>query len=293
MAVRLIEIPQDLPGFNQFIGSWVYTGKINFIVDVGPSSTATRLTDALGSCGIDRLDYILLTHIHIDHAGGLADVLDRYPKARVICHKKAIPFLANPSRLWTGSLSVLGKTALLYGMPKPVEEKRFLPHSQSNIPGLTIVETPGHAAHHLSFSYGGRLFAGEAAGNYLALNNGIYLRPATPHRFFLAEYIDSLKRLLALDNQILCYGHFGKAPHSHEMIDRFHVQLHRWKEIIQEELTGGEENPIPGCMKALLEYDPELKLFEKLSPSVQDREKFFLSNSISGYIGFLREKRSF
>ncbi len=292
MAVCLIEIPQDSPGFNQFIGSWAHLGKTNFIVDVGPANTATRLIEKLESLGIDRLDKIFLTHIHIDHAGGLADVLERYPTARVICHEKAIPFLTDPSRLWTGSLSVLGKTALLYGMPKPVEEKWFIPHSRCNIAGLTIVETPGHAAHHLSFSYDGRLFAGEAAGNYLALDNGTYLRPATPPRFLLAAYLESLKRLLALENQSLCYGHFGEAPHSHEMLDRFHAQLHRWKEIILEELTRGEENPIPGCMKMLLENDPELKLFENLSPSVQRREKFFLSNSINGYIRFLRQGQS-
>jgi glyoxylase-like metal-dependent hydrolase (beta-lactamase superfamily II) len=293
MTVRLIEIPQDSPGFNQFIGSWAHLGNINFIVDVGPANTSTRLTDTLVSLGIDRLDYILLTHIHIDHAGGLSNVLEHYPMARVICHEKAIPFLVNPSKLWSGSLSVLGKTALIYGKPKPVEEKRFMPHSQCNIAGLTIVETPGHAAHHLSFSYGNRLFAGEAAGNYLVLTDGTYLRPATPPLFFMAAYLDSLKRLLAIGNKILCYGHFGEAPNSHEMLDRFNVQLHRWKEIIIEALVKGEKDPLPGCMKALIEEDPELKLFNKLSPSVQDREKFFLSNSINGYIKFLQKEQPF
>lgn len=293
MTVRLVEIPQDSPGFNQFIGAWVCQGKTNFIVDVGPANTATRLVNALESLGIDTIDYILLTHIHIDHAGGLANVLERYPAARVICHEKAIPFLVDPSRLWAGTLSVLGETALMYGRPGPVEENRLIPHRQSDIDGLAILETPGHAAHHLSFSFGGRLFAGEAAGNYMAFSNGAYLRPATPPRFFMAAHIQSLKRLLTLDDQILCYGHFGEAPHSHEMLDRFHSQLHRWKEIILKELTKGEENPIPGCMKMLLENDPELKLFDNMPSPMRRREKFFLSNSINGYIGFLREGRSF
>ncbi len=291
MTVHLIEIPQDSPGFNQFIGAWAHIGKTNFLVDVGPANTAYRLIDALGSLGIGRLDYILLTHIHIDHAGALADVLEHYPMARVICHEKAIPFLVNPSKLWTGSLSVLGETARMYGMPGPVEGKRLISHGRCNIEGLTIVETPGHAAHHLSFSYEGRLFAGEAAGNYLSLNKGTYLRPATPPRFFMAAYTDSLERLLALENQVLCYGHFGEAPDSHEMIGRFHDQLHRWEDIIMEEFPKKEEDPIPGCMTALLEKDPELKLFGELPPSIQDREKFFLSNSINGYIGFMRDRQ--
>ena len=290
MTVHLIDIPQASPGFNHFIGAWVHVGKTNFIVDVGPANTAAHLLNALETLGIDRLDYILLTHIHIDHAGALSNVLDRYPSAQAVCHEKAVPFLVNPSRLWRGSISVLGETARMYGMPRPVEEKRLVPHSRCGIAGLTVIETPGHAPHHLSFSHDGRLFAGEAAGNYLALGSETYLRPATPPRFFMAAFIDSLQKLLSLENQVLCYGHFGSAPNSHEMLARFRDQLHRWNEIIQEELGKGEENLLPECMAALLENDPELKLFEKLSPLERQREKFFLANSINGYIGLLREE---
>lgn len=91
MTARLIEILQDSPGFKQFIGSWVYMGDITFIVDVGPANTTVRLIDTLESLGVDRLDYILLTHIHIDHAGGPAEVLERYSSARVIYTKQILP----------------------------------------------------------------------------------------------------------------------------------------------------------------------------------------------------------
>ena len=291
MTVNLIEIPQAVPGFNKFIGSWLCPGPKNILVDVGPAATAARLIDALEAQGIGHIDHILITHIHIDHAGALADLLARFPMANAICHEKAMPLLADPSKLWAGSLSVLRETAQMYGEPKPVPEDRLIPHNCCSIPDLMVLETPGHAAHHLSFSYEDRLFIGEAGGNFMAIGDETYLRPATPPRFFMEAYLGSLKRLLGLKNQTVCYGHFGEAPNSHEMLERFRDQLLRWKEIVSARLIKGEANPVPGCMEALLENDPELRLFDKMASDIQDRERFFLTNSIKGFIGFLREKQ--
>jgi glyoxylase-like metal-dependent hydrolase (beta-lactamase superfamily II) len=288
MTIRLIEIPQDLPGYNRFIGSWACTGATNFLVDVGPAASAQRLTDALEALDIHRIDHILLTHIHIDHAGGLAHVLARYPMAKVVCHEKAVPLLTDPSKLWAGSLSVLKDTARMYGEPAPVPEDRLIPHSRFSLPGMEVIETPGHAAHHLSFTYDGRIFVGEAGGNFMALEDGIYLRPATPPRFFMEAFLESLEKLQALDDQVLCYGHFGEAENSREMLGRFRDQLLGWKEIIGRELSDGEDNLIFRCMASLLINDPELSLFSDMPPEFQDRERFFLTNSINGFIGYLK-----
>ena len=79
---KLIEIEQNLPGFNQFIGSWFYRGNINFVVDVGPANSVFRLIDALTEMKVETIDYVFLTHIHIDHAGGLARFIAHFPMAR-------------------------------------------------------------------------------------------------------------------------------------------------------------------------------------------------------------------
>lgn len=289
MTVRLIEIPQDLPGFNQFIGAWACTGPLNLLVDVGPAGSARRLIKSLETIGMDRIDYILITHIHIDHAGGLSKVLSRYPMAKVICHEKAIPLITNPSKLWAGSLSVLGDTARMYGEPEPVAPDCLIPHTRCAAPGLEIIDTPGHAAHHLSFTYEDRLFVGEAGGNFTAMGSGIYLRPATPPRFFMEAFLSSLDRLLTLENRTLCYGHFGQAGNSTEMLERFRAQLLRWKDIILEELRKGEENIVSRCMATLLEKDPELARFGDMVLEFQEREHFFLTNSINGFIGYLKK----
>jgi glyoxylase-like metal-dependent hydrolase (beta-lactamase superfamily II) len=288
MTVRLIEIPQDLPGFNQFIGSWLCTGPLNFLVDVGPAGSANRLLDALNGLDIGWLDYILVTHIHIDHSGGLSSILSRYPMAKVVCHEKAIPLLTTPSKLWEGSLAVLGDTARMYGEPSPVTADRLIPHTGFNAPGIEAIDTPGHAAHHLSFTWEDRLFVGEAGGNFMTLDRGTYLRPATPPRFFMEAFLTSLEKLLAIEDRTLCYGHFGEAESSREMLQRFRRQLMRWKDIILSELRKKENDLVPRCMSALLINDPELACFKDMSPDIQSRELFFLSNSINGFIGYLK-----
>ncbi|HDZ22992.1 MAG TPA: MBL fold metallo-hydrolase [Desulfobacteraceae bacterium] len=291
MKEKLIEIKQDRPGFDHFIGSWFCRNNVSLLVDVGPANTAARLLESLEELGIQEVDYILLTHIHIDHAGALADVLARYPMARVVCHEKGISNLVDPSRLWAGSLDVLGEIAQFYGEPKGVAENRIIPHTACAVNGLRVIETPGHAAHHLSFAYEGRLFSGEAAGNFLMVNGKEYLRPATPPRFFLHVFLESVDRLLALEDQPICYAHFGKAESSHRMLSRFREQVLSWESWIREEFSRGEENLEKRSVGALLAKDLNLEAFVDMDAATKQREKNFIANAVRGFIGYFRESR--
>ncbi len=289
MKEVLIEIKQDRPGFDSFFGTWVCQDDLNIIIDVGPANTAGRLLDSLLAMGIDRVDYVLLTHIHIDHAGGLADLLAHYSMAKVVCHEKAIEHLIDPSKLWAGSLKAIGKIAEMYGPPRPVSRERLIPHTECKIKGLTVIETPGHAIHHLCFNYKDRLFAGEAGGNYLIVGDMEYLRPATPPRFFLDICLKSLYRLLELKDQPICYAHFGKGESSHRLLKIFRDQLMLWNKIIHEEIVRGNKDLILRCRDKLLENDTNLKAFNKMDGDIQKRELFFMENAIKGFVGYLGE----
>jgi len=291
MEETLIEIRQDRPGFDHFIGSWFCQNDLALLVDVGPAKTAARLLESLAELDVRKIDFILLTHIHIDHAGALADVLAEYPMARVICHGKGIPNLVDPSRLWAGSLNVLGDTAELYGEPKAVGENRLISHTSCPVNGLRVIETPGHAAHHLSFAYGRRLFPGEAAGNFLLVKGKEYLRPATPPRFFLHVFLESVDRLLRLEDQPICYAHFGRAENSHRMLKRFRDQVVSWKDWISEEFSSGEEDIERRCVEALLAKDPNLAPFADMDPATKAREENFIANAVRGFVGYFRETR--
>ena len=287
---ELIEIKQRIPGFDHFIGSWVYRGDINFVVDVGPANSVSELTKALWQMKIERVDYVLLTHIHIDHAGGLGQFLEHFPMARVVCHDKGIRHLVDPSKLWEGSRQVLGEIAEAFGPFRPVKEEMCIPHTQAAIEDLDVIETPGHAPHHLSFSYNENLFAGEAGGNYYSVQGMDYLRPATPPRFYLKVFLETIDRLMALKEQRICYAHFGDAPDSTRMLKRFRAQILRWKEVVQKEIAGGSDHLLTRCVDRLLKEDPDLKAFELMDHDMQDRERFFMANSVRGYVEFLQNE---
>ena len=284
-----VEILQDRPGFNRFINSWVCAGDVNVVIDVGTAATVDRLISALRSMDLEWVDWVLLTHIHLDHAGGLAGFLEAFPMARAVCHAKAVKLMIDPSRLWAGSLKVLGELAEMYGQPRPVPPERLIPHTEVNLDGLGVFETPGHAFHHLSYTWRGSLFAGEVGGVFYQVGDRKYVRPATPPKFFLEEALGSVDRLLALDDGPIFYGHFGWSPSSREMLGRARRQLLLWKEIIGAELEAGDGDDLEDrCLAAVLARDPEIEALDLMDEATQARERYFIANSVKGYLGYLK-----
>ncbi|HMK65986.1 MAG TPA: MBL fold metallo-hydrolase, partial [Thermodesulfobacteriota bacterium] len=194
----LIELPQRIPGWDHFIGSWIIPGDPTVVVDVGPSCSVEALISQLHNRGIQRVDYVWVTHIHIDHAGGLGPFLQAFPMAKAVVPSKGLNHLKDPTKLWEGSLATLKEKAEAYGPIGPSPASQLIPHDGFDLEGLTILDTPGHAPFHLSFSYQGSLFSGEAAGVFIPLGEGYHLRPPTPPRFFFEQTVDSVDKLLDL-----------------------------------------------------------------------------------------------
>lgn len=288
----LVQLPVPIPGFEGFVTSWVHTADPVAVIDTGPASTVPALLEALKVIGVDRMDYILLTHIHIDHAGGVGGVAKAFPETPVVCHPKAVPHLIDPERLWQGSLQTLGDTARAYGPIAPVAAGQVLASDQFKIPLVDCVNTPGHAAHHISFAVGDLLFAGEAGGVCLPMDSSsLYLRPATPPRFFMETHLESLDQMLALTPRYICYGHVGMRDDAAQLLQSHREQLLRWKEWILPFHRGATDSESTSAMLACREYliseDPLLAGFAELSPAVQARENKFILNSIRGFWGDL------
>jgi glyoxylase-like metal-dependent hydrolase (beta-lactamase superfamily II) len=213
--------------------------------------------------------------------------------AKIICHEKGIKHLVNPDRLWESSAKILGEISEIYGPLSPVEEKYFISQHNTFDKDIVVIETPGHASHHLSFVYHGNLFVGEAGGNYLRVRGKDYLRPATPPRFHLTTFLNSIETLIQLEDMQICYAHFGKADSSHEMLERNRDQIVNWEKIIRRELSSDANDLLERCVECLLSEDPELSAFEHLESNVQKREIFFIQNSIKGYLQYLNCRQHF
>ena len=285
----LITLPPPMPGFDDFIGCWLYRGNISFIVDPGPSVTSEALARALEELKVSRLDYIFLTHIHIDHAGGVGNIATHFPESPIICHKAGIPHLVDPSRLWEGSIKILGETAKAYGLIKPVSSDRFIQADQFKSDIITPVFTPGHSPHHVSYLSKEHLFAGEAGGVFLSIDsNREYLRPATPPRFFLEISTESIDTLIKKNPVNICYSHYGMEENAVKMLHKHLNQLLRWNNIITKEIKNSKGDFLTSCFNRLLKEDPLLAGFSHMNPSVQARERGFIINSIKGYEGYLR-----
>jgi glyoxylase-like metal-dependent hydrolase (beta-lactamase superfamily II) len=291
--LSLIPLDQNLSGFTSFIGAWLYKGRKTFLVDVGPAATIAVLLKALDALEVRHLDAILLTHIHIDHAGGVGDLAAYFPNTPIVCHQKGHQHLIDPSRLWEGSLKTLGETAWAYGPFRPLPSKLLVDAARYTASEVEPILTPGHAAHHVSFLVDTYLFVGEAGGVCLDLSGiDAYLRPATPPRFFLETSIASIDNLIAKKPSRICYGHFGIKEDAVEMLKTHRKQLFFWEKIIQEEMNltrqADDTSFLDNCLQRCLQEDSNLKAFFHMDAAVKEREKQFLLNSINGFVGYLR-----
>lgn len=283
----MIDLPLPMTGFRHFVASWLYAGHdVVVLVDPGPASAIPALCSALEERGVRTLDTILLTHVHLDHSGGVGHLLRRYPAARVICHPRGIPHLVDPTKVWNVSLENLGEIAEMYGKPDPVPEICIGFEEKIRIGGLTVVsmETPGHAPHHLAFRLDGALFTGEAAGIFFPLADSYYLRVGCPPGGFdYPAYRRSLEQMRSVDASMLCFGHYGYTLDARKALDLALGQLDLWMHTARKhsgEPGGAFEKKV---REELLATDPGIARFGNLPDDVRTREHWHLLHSIAGF----------
>ncbi len=279
----LISLKQEMRGFENVISSWFFDGRFKFLVDVGPKSSTDILLESLKGLNVERLDFIFLTHIHIDHAGAIGTLIKHFPETKVICHPFAVKHLIDPRRLWEGSKKVLGDIALKYGEMEPLDSKNIISSSDFITKDFILVETPGHASHHISIIHDNYLFSGEAGGVFRDLGNKIYIRPAAPPGFIWSEAIRSIDKLMEFGGREICYAHLGLHPDSREMLRLHKEQLYLWRDVIIEKLKHNDEKErLDRCIEILFKRDMVFKDFHELDEDEKEMESYFVKNSIRG-----------
>jgi glyoxylase-like metal-dependent hydrolase (beta-lactamase superfamily II) len=206
------------------------------IVDPGPESCIETLVAGLS--GDPKA--LLLTHIHLDHAGATGALVQRYPELRVYVSEVGAPHLVDPSKLLRSAGRLYGEDNMgrLWGEVVPVPEENItaLSGGESGVEGRFRVEhVPGHASHHLCWfdESIGDAYVGDMAGVRIPPNN-FTIAPTPPPEIDVGAWLDSVKRIEALGPAKLRLTHFGAAEDVGEQLDRVRESLRRNAEIAEE-----------------------------------------------------------
>ena len=213
------------------------------IIDPGPASTFPTLRERLQSRGLSvaQLNAILLTHIHLDHAGATGSLVRENPRLAVYVHELGAPHMIDPAkllasaaRLWPDTLHQLfGET-----LPVPQENIRILEGGETLTLGarkIDVLYTPGHASHHVSYLDAGEgiAFVGDTTG--IRIDNRAFILPATPPPDISLEiWEDSFAAILSRRPSRLFLTHYGYAEDPAAHIAEFRRRLHHWAELAAE-----------------------------------------------------------
>lgn len=289
---NLFLIDLETGGFKNLIASYVLKAAHAILIETGPTSSIGNLLAGLREIGVKAEDvaYVALSHVHLDHGGGVGVLLKSLPNAKVIVHPRGAPHLLNPEKLWLQSQKVLGHVAEIYGKPEPVPENKLIAATEGmkfdagNNVWLKVVETLGHAAHNLSYlelSSNG-VFTGDAAGIYLNEFNVVI--PTTPPPFRLDIALASLNKLINLNPAFLYYSHFGKAGDAVQRLSAYAVQLKLWATIAAEGVKRGQSTE--AIRERIIAEDPAMRRISSFLKAHPIFMKTAVGNSVQGFIDF-------
>jgi glyoxylase-like metal-dependent hydrolase (beta-lactamase superfamily II) len=233
------------------------------LIETGPGSTLAALEQAIREAGFEpeALEDVLITHIHLDHAGAAGALARRYG-ATVWVHERGAPHLADPSRLVRSAARIYGdEMETLWGevASVPAAQLRALKDGEA-VKGKGVraiaLDTPGHASHHLCYWLDdGILFTGDAAA--IKMSGAPTIRPALPPpELDLEAWEASLERMKALAPSRLLLTHFGEVREAREHLDAVAEKNRKWAEVILEGMRLGESD------EALIQRITEVGLAE-------------------------------
>ena len=292
-------IDTHMHGFEGITGAFLLRGDKTALVETGPKSSVEHVIAGLEKAGVEHLDWIVVTHIHLDHAGAAGTLAARYPEAKVAVHPVGAPHLIDPSKLWKSAGRIYGDAMdKLWGGIDPLDESRVRvieDADEIDLGGrkLTAIETPGHAGHHHAFADDatGIIFTGDAMG---VSPRGIdAFRPATPPpEFNLEACLTSIERIRAARPQALWLTHYGPVDVSvDEACDEAAEVLNRWAEWVQ---AGRDQASDIDGVTAFVEEHARRELEDRLDEADAMRMEMTTSYrmNVSGYMRYFDKKEA-
>jgi glyoxylase-like metal-dependent hydrolase (beta-lactamase superfamily II) len=264
LAPGVTEIDTLLGGWERMTAGYLIEGEHPVLVETGSQTSIGVLLGSLAALGVSATDLagVAVTHIHLDHAGGVGDVARAFPNATVYVHAKGARHLADPTRLIDSAARVYGPLLdSLYGRLEPTPADRIVVLDDGDEidlgAGRTLraIDSPGHAKHHVGLldSGSGFLFAGDAVG--VRLPDGGVLRPATPPPDFdLEQALTSLRRFAEHSPTGIALAHYGLVPvPPGELLAEAAETLKRWAEEAERAWRAGVD--IAAALEARFAFD--------------------------------------
>ncbi len=300
LRTGLWQISLPFQGEEEIIGSYLLAGSNELaLIDPGPGSTLEALLDGVRAAGFDpqELTHVLVTHVHLDHAGVAGSLARRVPGARIFVHAQGAPHLLDTSKLVASARRIYGERMdQLWGDIEPVPADRLKTLQGGdilNVAGrrLEVHYTPGHAVHHVVFFdvHSGELFAGDVAGVRLIGND--FVRPPTPPPDLnLEAWSASLDLLKRLRPDVLYIGHYGAVTNIIPHISSLRERLYGWGDFVLRAMNDGksEEEIIALLIK---QANPEL---ERVSRSFHEVVRYDIATNypmtVQGYMRYWKKK---
>jgi glyoxylase-like metal-dependent hydrolase (beta-lactamase superfamily II) len=241
-------IDTHMGGVSEITAGFLLHGERPALVETGPAKVADEVAAGIARAGLDPADlaWIVVTHIHLDHAGGVGDLVRAFPNATIVVHPAGARHLVEPERLLASSARVYGPLMdTVYGGLTPVEAGRIRAAEDEEVLDLggrrlELLHAPGHAKHHMAVFEPdlGVLFAGDGVGVLLP-STGV-LRPATPPPDFDRDLaVASLRRFGQRNPAHLVLTHFGPITPAAERLAEAEDKLLRWCETAERAAAEG------------------------------------------------------
>jgi glyoxylase-like metal-dependent hydrolase (beta-lactamase superfamily II) len=234
----VFQIDTRMAGYTGITAGYLIRSDRPCLVETGTAPSAPIVRDALAALGIGPRDLstVVVTHIHLDHAGGVGDIAQMFPAARVVVHSRGARHLADPSRLMASARTVYGDDLdRLFGTLAPTPAERIDTVGETGVVDLgggrrlDSHYSPGHAKHHVGLldSVSGDLYVGDAAGMYLPETGD--LRAGTPPPDFdLGTALASVALFGALRPERLLFSHYGPVGEVQETLERSAEEIKVW-----------------------------------------------------------------
>jgi glyoxylase-like metal-dependent hydrolase (beta-lactamase superfamily II) len=251
VAPGVTSIDTVMAGERELNAVYLLDGSEPCLVETGPGADHDRLTTVLTRLGVARqeLAHLVVTHIHMDHAGGAGALLRRYPRATVWVHEAGARHLVDPERLVASTARTYGpgRMQALFGTmtPAPPERVRAVTDGEVILMGdrtLQVLHTPGHASHHIALhdAASGAMFTGEAIGSYLPWAD--CYRPALPPPEVDVEAaLASVRRIADREPTALLTSHFGLVPDVTDACARAAERIERWASDVRDALAAAPD----------------------------------------------------